>query len=79
MGVLWSYYPTHAVKLVCEPGATQTYQRAGRTQDFHFCKVCGCTTHWAKHDPAAGWMGVNARLMDPALRAAAPFNVEEGP
>ena len=79
MGVLWAYYPVHAVKLVCEAGATQAYQRAEKSQDFHFCRTCGCTTHWSKHDPAAEWMGVNARLMDPADRAGAQRVVEDGP
>jgi hypothetical protein len=31
----------------------------------------GCITHWSPLDPALDRMGVNARLMEPAIVAAA--------
>ncbi len=79
MGVLWAYYRPEDVRFVAGEGATDTYQRASRTQDFHRCKTCGCVTHWAKHDRAADNMGVNARLMDPAVVARAEREVVSGP
>ena len=71
LGALWAYYPKEAVRLVCEPGATAIYQRAARRPEFHRCKVCGLTTHWAPVDPSRRHMGVNARLMPREVRGAA--------
>jgi hypothetical protein len=71
LGALWAYYPTGQVRLVCEPGATEVYLRAARRLEFHSCKVCGLTTHWAPVDAARPRIGVNARPMprDVRLRA----------
>ena len=71
LGVLWAYYPKDQVRLVCEPGATDVYMRGPRRREFHRCKVCGLTTHWAHVDPAWRQMGVNSRLMSPEVRAGA--------
>ncbi len=71
LGALWTYYPKDKVQLICEPGATEIYQRGSRRLEFHRCKVCGLTTHWASVDPTRRRMGVNARLMPRKVRAAA--------
>jgi hypothetical protein len=71
LGSLWAYYPKDQVRLVCEPGATEIYQRASRRLEFHRCKVCGLTTHWAPVDPTRPTIGVNARLMPREVRARA--------
>jgi hypothetical protein len=59
------------VRLVYEPDATVIYQRASRRLEFHRCKVCGLTTHWAQVDQTRPRMGVNARLMPREVRAQA--------
>ena len=71
LGALWAYYPADQVKLVCEPGGTETYQRASRRLAFHRCRVCGLTSHWASADGTGRRVGVNARLMPREVRAQA--------
>ena len=71
MGVLWAYYVPAAVRVVPASGGTNVYMWDDKTIQFHRCKVCGNVTHWSPVDPALQRMGVNARLMDPAVLAAA--------
>lgn len=72
LGVLWAYYHPSQVRIVAEPDATSIYLRNKRILEFHSCRVCACTTHWitAGHDKFDK-MGVNSRLMDPAVRRRA--------
>src|SRR5688572_24205475 len=65
---LWAYYRPAEVRVT---GRTVTYRWGDRTLDLHRCETCGCTTHWTPVDPAGDRMGVNARLMDPAVVDAA--------
>jgi hypothetical protein len=67
-GALWSYYSPSQVRVT---GATVGYRWGDKTLETHHCGVCGCTTHWSPLDPALDRMGINARLMDPAIVAAA--------
>lgn len=70
LGTLWAYYAPADVTVT---GPTTTYQRGDKTIDFHHCSTCGCTTHWSPI-PAireANRMGINARLLAPAVLAAA--------
>ncbi len=71
LGALWAYYPKDQVRIVSAPDATSVYQRGPRRLEFHSCKVCGLTTHWAPVDAARPRMGVNARLMPRQVRAQA--------
>jgi hypothetical protein len=74
LGVLWAYYAPHQVEIFAEPGATGAYIRGDGDGDlaFHHCRTCGCATHWSPLDGRdQGRMGVNARLMDPQVLAAA--------
>jgi hypothetical protein len=66
-GVLWAYYSPRQVRIVATGGATDIYLWGDRSIEFHRCKNCGCITHWAAVDKRLDRMGVNARLMDPAL------------
>ena len=70
-GVLWAYYPPAAVSVTAGADATETYCWGERTTVFHRCRGCGCVTHWSPTDPDEGNMGVNARLMEPAILRAA--------
>jgi hypothetical protein len=70
-GVLWAYYSPEHVRIIPTRGATDIYMWDDRSIEFHRCKTCGCVTHWAAVDATVARMGVNARLMDPDVLAAA--------
>jgi len=69
LGTLWAYYAPADVRIT---GPTATYHWGDKTLDFHHCATCGCTTHWSPRDNRiADRMGINARLLAPAVLAAA--------
>jgi hypothetical protein len=74
-GGLWCYFSPSQVRVT---GATATYRWGDKTLDTHRCTVCGCITHWTPVDPTYDRMGVNARLMDPAIVAAARIKRLDG-
>jgi hypothetical protein len=76
-GVLWAYYPPQQVRRM-PGGKTDIYMWDDRSLEFHRCAVCGCVTHWAAVDPTRDRMGVNARLMDPAVLARARLRRLDG-
>jgi hypothetical protein len=75
-GVLWAYY---SAKDATVTGATSTYVWNGRHTVFHFCPVCGCTTHWSAADPKRDRMGINTRLLPPEAVAGAVVKQSPGP
>jgi hypothetical protein len=77
-GVLWAYYAPEQVRIVAVGGATDIYTWGDRTIEFHRCETCGCVTHWAPLDRSAGRMGVNARLMELHVLAAARVRKLDG-
>jgi hypothetical protein len=68
LGTLWTYFTPSEVRVT---GPTATYRWGDKMLDLHRCHTCGCITHWSPVDPAGQRMGVNARLMDPAIVDAA--------
>jgi hypothetical protein len=74
-GGLWCYYPPSRVRVM---GSTVAYRWGDKTLDLHHCATCGCTTHWSPVDPTYERMGVNARLMDPAVVEAARIRHIDG-
>ena len=70
-GVLWAYYSPSQVRLEPAVPPTDTYQWGDSALDFHRCGTCGCVTHWSAKDRHHDRMGINARLLDPAVLAAA--------
>lgn len=70
-GVLWAYYSPRQVRLIPETPKTATYLWNGRNVAFHHCSTCGCVTHWSPVDARRDRMGINARLLEPAVLAAA--------
>jgi len=70
-GVLWAYYPASQVRVLPADAATDTYRWGDRTIAFHRCCACGCVTHWSADDARQDRMGINARLLDPSVLAAA--------
>ena len=76
VGGLWAYYAPADVTIT---GPTVTYQSGDRTLDLHHCPTCGCTTHWTPiGDTPKNRMGVNMRLMDPEVVAAARIRRVDG-
>ena len=68
-GVLWAYLEPDHVRVVPPKAPTDTYSWDDRAIAFHRCRLCGCVSHWAAVDPAIRRMGVNARLLPPAILA----------
>lgn len=77
-GVLWSYYRLNQVRFEPSPPRTDTYSWGRRGIVFHRCADCGCVTHWSSVDPNRDRMGVNARLLDPAVWKAAQVEYLDG-
>ncbi|HEY5106528.1 MAG TPA: GFA family protein [Caulobacteraceae bacterium] len=78
LGARWAYYAPHEVKLIAAEGATAAYAWGDRSLEFHHCKTCGCTTHWARLQGDPDRMGINARLFDPADLQAVPVRRLDG-
>jgi hypothetical protein len=70
-GALWAYYSMKKVRIIPESGATAIYMWGDRDLEFHSCKICACSTHWEPVNKSHDRMGVNARLMDADVLAAA--------
>ena len=77
-GALLAYYSPKQVRFVAGEGVTDMYMWGDRSISFHRCKLCGCFTHWSPVDKTVDRMGVNARLMDPAVLAAARVRKLDG-
>ena len=70
-GVLWAYYSPTKVRRIAPEGPTDIYMWGDREIEFHRCATCGCVTHWSAVNPARDRMGINARLMEREVLAAA--------
>jgi hypothetical protein len=77
-GTLCAYYSPKQVRIIPPSGATDIYMWGDRMIEFHRCKACGCVAYWSSIDPAYDRMGVNARLMEPAVLAAARVRKFDG-
>lgn len=62
-GVLWAYFEVDMLGALPDPATTDSYAWNGRHVDFHWCRTCGCLTHWVPRDRARSKRGVNARLL----------------
>jgi hypothetical protein len=86
LGTLWAYYRPDQVRVIAEPGATVAYVWGDRMLALHHCRGCGCTIRWDLIDPVGAAalgadtnrMGVNVRLMDPAVIADLPVRKVDG-
>ena len=76
-GVLWAYVPIAEVGFGPETPVTDTYAWNGRNVDFHRCRSCGCVTHWLPRREGRERMGVNARLLEPEVLAAAEVRLKD--
>jgi hypothetical protein len=79
LGVLWAYYAPREVEIVADPEATGRYSWGRGSLAFHHCRTCGCTTHWAPLPHRdQNRMGVNGRLLDPAILTRARIRRLDG-
>jgi len=78
-GALWAYYSSRQVRIIPASGATAIYIWGDKELEFHSCKVCACSTHWAAVDKSHDRMGVNARMMEPEVLAVARVRKIAGP
>ncbi len=46
LAVLWAYYRPDDVEISCLPDALSSYSWGKEHIAFHFCRSCGCTTHY---------------------------------
>ena len=76
LGVLWAYYEIAEASL---PAAdlTDTYAWGGKNVDFHRCSDCGCVTHWYPRKSSRQSLGINARLLDQKVLAAADMRYKD--
>jgi hypothetical protein len=77
-GVLWAYYEADQIATLPTGSQTHTYAWNGKHIDFHHCAVCGCVTHWYPRDAGRTKRGINARLLDPSVVAAARLRHKDG-
>ena len=78
-GTLWAYYRRSAVVITAPRRALESYSvRAGGLK-FVRCASCGCVICWDSRskDPDRR-LGINTRLLDPALMAGVPVKVLDG-
>jgi hypothetical protein len=76
-GTLWAYYSPKAVR-IDEAVPTHTYIWGDRMLTLHRCADCGCVSHWSPVDPTYDRMGINVRLLEPAILAAARIKHVDG-
>jgi hypothetical protein len=76
LGGLWCYFDPTQVTIT---GQTVTYIWGDKMLALHHCGTCGCSTHWTPiGETRKDRMGVNARLMDPSIVAAARVKRVDG-
>ncbi len=75
-GALWAYYRLDEVTIT---GPTSVYLWGDREIEFHFCPVCGMTTHWWPVDTRYNRMGLNARVLGKAVFQQIPLRKSPGP
>jgi hypothetical protein len=78
-GTLWAYYRRSAVSITAPRSALATYSVRTRGLKFVRCATCGCVICWDSRSKGRDErMGINTRLLDPALMATVPVKVLDG-
>lgn len=69
-GALWAYYRPSSVRIRAHRGALARYAWRLRVRDYCHCRRCGCVTHYVyRGRQRERVMGINARLLEPAVLA----------
>lgn len=79
-GALWAY--GHLEEGIEVSGITGSYERGSKINEYHFCKSCGCLTHYQakkKNENGHTRTAVNLRMIDePKLIENLPIDHFEG-
>jgi len=78
-GALWAY--GHEGVDIWVTGETEAFVRGEGLLGFHFCKTCGCVTHWRGRrlmEDGRRRTAVNLRLAEPAEVAMIPIDHFDG-
>ena len=79
LGVVWIYTLTENVSFEEGHEAITAYAWGDKNIEFHTCKTCGCTTHWARTVPEPGVkMAVNMMLCEPKDIEGIPIRPFDG-
>jgi hypothetical protein len=66
LATLWAHSQVDKVTITGAPEATIAYCWGDRDLEFHSCRICGCTTHWAGCSPDFSHrVALNCRLAPP--------------
>jgi hypothetical protein len=78
-GTLWAYYRRSAVSIVAPRGGLEDYSVRAKGLRFRRCRSCGCVVCWdGGGKDGDRRIGINTRLLDPAMMAAVPIKVLDG-
>ena len=70
----WAYTTKTSVAIISESDATKTYVYGKKTFEYHFCKRCGCVTHYERINiKNKNRIGVNARMIEPDELGSPPL------
>jgi hypothetical protein len=81
-GVLWAYdFEGEGIRIKAKPNALTAYMRGDKGLAFHFCRTCGCVSHWrgrSLDSKGRRRIAVNLRLAEPEAVAAIPMHRFDG-
>ena len=78
IGALWAYYVADQVRVEVS-GELATYQWGKQLRSYHFCKRCGCTSHYTQmRENGLQRVAINARLADPDSLVGIPVRKFDG-
>ncbi|MCK8464214.1 GFA family protein [Aliiroseovarius sp. S1339] len=67
-GALWAHCPPNEGAILSGQDNLTTYSWGDRLISFHFCKACGCMTHWGPGESAeTDRFAVNLRMAPPEV------------
>ena len=62
----WAYTTKKSVRILSKPNSRATYVYDNKNFEYHFCKHCGCVTHYERINVKnTNGIAVNARMIDP--------------
>ena len=77
-GTLWAYYKRRDMKVAAPRSGLVAFTVKPKGRRFVRCATCGCIASWELARGQDAWVGLNARLFDPAAIANVRINVLDG-
>ena len=79
LGALWAYGDRQTIKMDYPKDATRAYMWGDKKIEFHFCKACGCTTHYQTRAPEETQrIAANGGLLDQHVIGSIPLRHFDG-